>query len=85
VQCALAGYDGEALLMQLDRNGIAVSSGSACASGSGEPSHVLLAMGVDPVTAKGAIRISLGQANGADDVDRILAVLRDTAASLAGA
>lgn len=85
VQCALAGYDGEALLMQLDRHGIAVSSGSACASGSGEPSHVLLAMGIDPVTAKGAIRISLGQANGADDVDRILAVLRDTAASLAGA
>lgn len=81
-QFALAGYDGEALLMALDRKGIAVSSGSACASGSGEPSHVLVAMGFDRVTAKGAIRVSLGVANTLDDVERFLQVLGDIARSL---
>ncbi|MDB5968172.1 MAG: cysteine desulfurase [Hydrocarboniphaga sp.] len=84
-QFALAGYDGEALLMQLDRRGIAVSSGSACASGSGEPSHVLIAMGYDAVTAKGAIRVSLGKDNTADDVDRLLAVLAEIARTLIAA
>jgi cysteine desulfurase len=84
-QFALAGYDGEALLMQLDRRGIAVSSGSACASGSGEPSHVLIAMGYDAVTAKGAIRVSLGKDNSAEDIDRLLAVLAEIARSLMAA
>ncbi|MES2683826.1 MAG: cysteine desulfurase family protein [Pseudomonadota bacterium] len=74
-QFALAGWDGEALLMHLDRKGFAVSSGSACASGSGEPSHVLLAMGVDPVEAKGAIRVSFGQGNTAAEVEGLLAAL----------
>ncbi|HEY0974553.1 MAG TPA: cysteine desulfurase family protein [Solimonas sp.] len=76
VQFALAGYDGEALLMQLDRKGFAVSSGSACASGSGEPSHVLIAMGWSREIAKGAIRVSLGQDNTGEDIDRFLAALR---------
>lgn len=74
-QFALAGWDGEALLMHLDRKGYAVSSGSACASGSGEPSHVLLAMGVDAETAKGAIRVSFGKGNTADEVEGFLAAL----------
>ena len=74
-QFALAGWDGEALLMHLDRRGYAVSSGSACASGSGEPSHVLLAMGVDPSTAKGAVRVSLGQANQEAEIEGLLAAL----------
>lgn len=74
-QFALAGWDGEALLMHLDRKGFAVSSGSACASGSGEPSHVLLAMGIDPVTAKGAVRVSFGQGNTAAEVEGFLAAL----------
>lgn len=82
LQFALAGYDGEALLMQLDRKGIAVSSGSACASGSGEPSHVLIAMGYDRDTAKGAIRVSFGKDNSAADVERFLAVFGEIAASL---
>ena len=73
VQFALAGYDGEALLMQLDRKGYAVSSGSACASGLGEPSHVLIAMGYPRETAKGAIRVSLGKDSTADGVDQFLA------------
>ena len=75
VQFALRGWDGEALLMALDRKGYAVSSGSACASGSGEPSHVLLAMGHDRVTAKGAIRVSFGKDNRDQDVDGFLAAL----------
>ncbi|MGQ0619673.1 MAG: cysteine desulfurase family protein [Panacagrimonas sp.] len=75
LQFALAGWDGEALLMALDRKGFAVSSGSACASGSGEPSHVLLAMGYDRVTAKGAVRISLGKDNTVADVDGFVTAL----------
>lgn len=74
-QFALAGWDGEALLMHLDRKGFAVSSGSACASGSGEPSHVLLAMGVDATTAKGAVRVSFGKGNSADEVQGFLVAL----------
>lgn len=75
LQFAIQGWDGEALLMALDRRGYAVSSGSACASGLGEPSHVLLAMGYDRVTAKGAVRVSFGKDNQPDDVDALLAAL----------
>jgi cysteine desulfurase len=77
VQCALPGLDGEALVLELDRRGYAVSSGSACHSGRGEPSHVLLAMGVDPVLARSAIRISLGRTSTEADVDGLLAALDD--------
>lgn len=77
VLIGVPGIDGEALLMNLDRKGIAVSSGSACASGSGEPSHVLLAMGVDPDLARRVIRISLGQGNTPEDVLRLIAALRE--------
>lgn len=63
VQVGIHGIDGEMLLMQLDQKGIAVSSGSACASGIREASPVLVAMGIDPAQAKSAIRISLGKAN----------------------
>ena len=55
------------------RKGYAVSSGSACASGLGEPSHVLIAMGYPRETAKGAIRVSLGKDSAADGVDQFLA------------
>ena len=63
VQFGLLGLDGEMLLMKLDQKGIAVSSGSACASGGSLPSPVLLAMGVDETLAKSAIRVSLGVNN----------------------
>lgn len=69
VQWGMAGVDGEMLLMQLDRKGIAVSSGSACSSGAGEPSSVLTAMGVPALLAKSAIRISLGYQNTQADID----------------
>ena len=75
VQLAVAGIDGETLLMQLDREGIAVSSGSACASGRNEASHVLLAMGVDAMLARGAIRISIGKDTDTADIDALLAAL----------
>jgi cysteine desulfurase len=82
VQFAVPGFEGEALLMQLDRKGFAVSSGSACASGKGEPSHVLLAMGVPREIAAGAIRVSLGVANTAEHIDGFLEALRQLLAAL---
>jgi cysteine desulfurase len=63
VQFGIEGMDGEMLLMKLDQKGIAVSSGSACASGGGRPSPVLAAMGVGAELAKSAIRVSLGKSN----------------------
>lgn len=69
VQFGLMGIDGETLVLELDRLGFAVSSGSACASGSTEPSHVLVAMGVKRDLARGAVRVSLGKDNTEGDVD----------------
>ncbi|MCW9012496.1 MAG: cysteine desulfurase [Gammaproteobacteria bacterium] len=77
VQFSVQGFDGEALLMQLDRKGIAVSSGSACHSGKTEPSHVLMAMGVEEQTARNAIRVSFGKDNKAEDVTLFMDVLKD--------
>ncbi|MFZ4699694.1 MAG: cysteine desulfurase family protein [Candidatus Methylumidiphilus sp.] len=76
LQFGLGGMDGEALLMALDRKGFAVSSGSACASGAGEPSPVLLAMGVAADTAKSAIRVSVGKDNSEADIEAFLATLQ---------
>ncbi len=66
------GIKSEKLLMQLDMAGIACSAGSACASGSHEPSHVLLAMGVPPERAKCSLRISLGRFNTEDDMRTLI-------------
>ncbi|MEN6587469.1 MAG: cysteine desulfurase family protein [Sulfuricella sp.] len=73
---AFPGIEGETLLMALDRAGFAVASGSACSSGSTEPSAVLLAMGVAPELAKGAVRVSLGRANTRQQVQEFIAVLQ---------
>ena len=67
--------EGEGILVGLDVLGIAVSSGSACSTGSSEPSHVLLAMGVPADVARGAIRMTLGRENTQEDVDHVLDVL----------
>ena len=67
--------DGEAVLHKLDRAGIAASSGSACASGSMEPSHVLRALNIPPYALQGAIRFSLSRESTEDDVSRVLAAL----------
>ncbi|MGH8414515.1 MAG: cysteine desulfurase family protein [Gammaproteobacteria bacterium] len=75
VQISVAGFDGEMMVMELDKRGIAVSSGSACHSGSGQPSHVLLAMGVDAASARTAVRVSLGMGNTKDEVQVLLNTL----------
>ena len=67
--------EGESLLLMLDMKGIAASSGSACTSGSLDPSHVLLAIGLPHETAHGSLRISLGDENTKEDVDYLLEVL----------
>ncbi|MDR2507065.1 MAG: cysteine desulfurase [Candidatus Accumulibacter sp.] len=79
---AAPGIDGETLVSWLDRAGFAVSSGSACSSDSPEPSHVLLAMGVAPDLARGAVRVSLGASNTTDQVDAFLEAARMTLSQL---
>lgn len=71
----IEGVEGESLLLMLDQNGVAASSGSACTSGSLDPSHVLVAMGVSPKVAVGSLRISMGRATTDEDVDQLLKVL----------
>jgi cysteine desulfurase len=70
------GIDGETLLMQFDRAGLAVSSGSACDSGTTDPSHVLVAMGVGQALGRSAIRVSFGAQNNLNDVDVFLTTLQ---------
>jgi cysteine desulfurase len=69
------GCEGDSLLMLLDANGIECSTGSACTAGVARPSHVLLAMGADPGTARGSLRLSLGHSSVEADVDAALDVL----------
>jgi cysteine desulfurase len=69
-----AYIEGESLLMQLDMNGVSVSTGSACSSDSLEASHVLLAIGLKPQEAHGSLRLSLGKYTTNEDVDYVLEV-----------
>jgi len=68
----LPGIRGESLVLALDQQGIACSSGSACRSGSPEPSHALSAMGLSAEQAHCALRLSLGYENSAEDIDRVI-------------
>ncbi len=72
---AFAGLEAEAILILLGQDGICASSGSACSSGSLEPSHVIAAMGIDPRIGHGAIRFSLSRFNTQDEVDRVVATM----------
>lgn len=72
---AIPDIEGETLVVALDRKGYAVASGSACSSDSTEPSHVLLAMGVEPDLARGAVRVSFGTGNTMKQVEAFLSVL----------
>jgi cysteine desulfurase len=74
--------EGESLLLSLDLEGIAASAGSACASGSAEPSHVLKAMGISADVAQGTLRFSLGHDNTEADIDYVLEVLPPVVARL---
>ncbi|MGH2344937.1 MAG: cysteine desulfurase family protein, partial [Chloroflexota bacterium] len=72
---SFANVDGEALLLSLDRHGVAASSGSACTAGSIDPSHVLLDLGLEPALAAGALRLTLGRHTTAEEIDRVAALL----------
>lgn len=71
------GIEGESLLLLLDQKGICASSGSACTSGSLDPSHVLLAMGVPVAFAHGSLRLSLSEENTDEDVDLIIKTIHE--------
>ncbi|HYV57201.1 MAG TPA: cysteine desulfurase family protein [Candidatus Nitrosopolaris sp.] len=81
---SVPGCTGESLMVLLDLAGIAVSVGSACAAGAAEPSHVLRAMGRDAEAARGGLRVSLGPATSAADVERVLDVLPGLVAQVRG-
>jgi cysteine desulfurase len=82
---ALLGTDAQTMLIRLDLRGFAVSAGSACSSGTPEPSKVLLAMGLPLDEARASIRVSFGPVNTAADVDAFLVALAEEAAALRGA
>ena len=67
--------EGESIILNLDMEGVGVSTGSACTSGSLEPSHVLTSMGVSPVRSQGSIRFSLGKDNNEEDIDYVIKAL----------
>jgi cysteine desulfurase len=75
VNVCFPGLDGEAALLSLDSEGFAVSTGSACSSGSPEPSHVHLAMGIKPEIARGSVRISMGRYNTEAEIERLIRIL----------
>jgi len=81
---AFPGVDGETLVGYLDRAGFAVASGAACSSANPEPSRVLMAMGVAPEFARGAVRVSLGAGNAPAQVEEFLRVLKGTLERLTG-
>lgn len=75
VNVCVEGAEGEAMLLSLDMEGICVSSGSACTSGTLNPSHVLLAMGISPEIAHGSLRLTLGRSTTEAEIDFFLDVL----------
>ena len=77
VNMCFEGIEGESLLLMLDANGICASSGSACTSGSLDPSHVLLALGRPQEVAHGSLRLTLSEENRPEEIDYILEILPD--------
>lgn len=82
VNVSVQYVEGESLILSLDLKGIAVSSGSACTSGSLDPSHVLMAMGLDHQTAHGSLRFTLGKDNTEEEIDYVLQVVPEVVARL---
>ncbi len=75
INFSFIGVEGETLLFDLDGAGISASTGSACSSGSLEPSHVLMSLGMDHAMAHGSLRLSMGESTSEEDVDYVLEVL----------
>ena len=84
VSVVIAFVEGESILLALDLAGIAASSGSACTTGSVEPSHVLAAMGLDPDLAKRCVRFTFGRRTTDEDIDYVLEVLPEIIEKLRG-
>ena len=84
VNMCFEGIEGEGLLLLLDAKGICASSGSACTSGSLDPSHVLLALGLPHEIAHGSLRISLSEYNTEEDVQAILKAVPEVVSYLRG-
>ena len=84
VSFCFEGIEGESLLLLLDEKGISASSGSACTSGSLDPSHVLLAIGRVHDVAHGSLRLTLGRENTPEDVEYIIAAVKDVVSYLRG-
>lgn len=82
VNVSVKYVEGESLILSLDLRGIAVSSGSACTSGSLDPSHVLIAMGLDHLQAHGSLRLTLGRDTTEEDIDYVLEVFPEVVARL---
>ncbi len=80
VHVTIEGCEGDVLLFLLDARGVRVSTGSACQAGVPEPSHVLLAMGLDEARARGALRMSLGPQTDEADIDEVLRLFPDVVA-----
>jgi len=85
LNCAFPGIEAETLLVVLDQHQVYASSGSSCASGAIDPSHVLLGMDLTPERARSSVRFSLGYATTAAEVDAALAVVPDAVHRLVGA
>jgi len=81
---AFEGVEGESILLNLDMLGIAASTGSACTSGSVEPSHVLIALGLSSDWSHGSLRLTLGKKNTQEDIDYVLSVLPGIVEKLRG-
>jgi len=75
VNISFDGAEGEAIVVALDQKGIAASTGSACSSGSLEPSHVLMSLGLSEETAHGSLRLTLGKYNTVKDIEKVIRVL----------
>ena len=77
VHFTFSGCEGDSLLYLLDAGGVSASSGSACQAGVPQPSHVLIATGLDEFAARGALRFSFGHTSTAADIDKLMSILPD--------
>ena len=82
VNMSFVGIEGESALIRLDMQGICASAGSACTTGSIDPSHVLLAMGLEPATARSSIRLTLSEETTYAEADTVVGCLKEIVGSL---